>query len=304
MNSRTHSSANPSGANPVKQTPPQAYSDVVETARNYYNSDDADRFYFTIWGGEDIHIGWYESAEQPIAEASRNTVVRLADRVARRLNENSHVLDIGSGYGGAARYLAKRFGCSVTALNLSEAENQRCRELNQQQGLDQRITVVDGSFESIPALDQSYDLVWSQDAILHSGQREQVLVEVARVLKPGGRFLFTDPMQSDVCPAGVLQPILDRIHLTSLGSPEFYRAACQRQGLQEIAFEEATSQLVNHYCRVLEETTTRHDELAAEVSEDYIERMKVGLGHWIEGGRAGHLTWGIFEFCKHQEYEA
>lgn len=222
----------------------------------------------------------------------------MADRVAERLHGNSRVLDLGSGYGGAARYLAKRFGCSVVALNLSEAENRRCRELNERQGLQEQIEVVDGSFEQIPANDQSYDLVWSQDAILHSGQREQVIAEVARALKPGGRFVFTDPMQSDVCPAGVLQPILDRIHLSSLGSPKFYRAACQRQGLSEVGFEEATPQLVNHYRRVLEETTTRHDELATEVAEDYIERMKVGLGHWIEGGRLGHLAWGIFEFVK------
>ena len=38
-------------------------SDVAQTARGYYNSDDADGFYSTIWGGEDIHIGLYESKE-------------------------------------------------------------------------------------------------------------------------------------------------------------------------------------------------------------------------------------------------
>ena len=36
---------------------PAAYSEVVETARDYYNSEDAEAFYSTIWGGEDIHIG-------------------------------------------------------------------------------------------------------------------------------------------------------------------------------------------------------------------------------------------------------
>lgn len=37
-----------------------AYSEVVETARDYYNSPDADNFYFHIWGGEDIHVGLYD----------------------------------------------------------------------------------------------------------------------------------------------------------------------------------------------------------------------------------------------------
>jgi sarcosine/dimethylglycine N-methyltransferase len=33
------------------------HSEVVRTAREYYNSDDADAFYHNVWGGEDIHIG-------------------------------------------------------------------------------------------------------------------------------------------------------------------------------------------------------------------------------------------------------
>ena len=36
------------------------YTGVVEKAREYYNSDDADKFYYDVWGGEDIHIGLYE----------------------------------------------------------------------------------------------------------------------------------------------------------------------------------------------------------------------------------------------------
>jgi sarcosine/dimethylglycine N-methyltransferase len=43
------------------------YSDTVATAREYYNSDDADNFYYTIWGGEDIHVGLYQSDDHPIS---------------------------------------------------------------------------------------------------------------------------------------------------------------------------------------------------------------------------------------------
>src|SRR6056297_2322353 len=198
------------------------YSAAVATARDYYNSDDADNFYFTIWGGEDIHVGLYNSEDEPIFDASRRTIERMASKISN-LDKDSKVLDIGAGYGGAARYLAKKYGCQVVALNLSEVENERDRKMNEDQGLDHLITVVDGSFEEISYPDFSFDVVWSQDAILHSGNREQVIKEVARVLKSGGDFVFTDPMQTDDCPEGVLQPILDRIHLETLGSPGFYR---------------------------------------------------------------------------------
>ena len=274
-----------------------SYSEAVNIARDYYNSDDADNFYAIVWGGEDIHIGLYEKEGEAIIDASHRTVRHIANCISDIGPEHT-VLDIGSGYGGAARYLTETFACTVTALNLSEKENERNREINTERGLSDKINVVDGSFEDIPADDQSFDVVWSQDAILHSGNREKVLQEVARVLKPGGRFIFTDPMQSDNCPDGVLKSILDRIHLSTLGSPKFYRDNLSALGMTEVHFEEHTQQLINHYTSVLQETTNRQDELSKAVSAEYIERMKSGLVHWIEGGKKDYLCWGIFVFTK------
>jgi sarcosine/dimethylglycine N-methyltransferase len=270
---------------------------AVAAAREYYNSDDADTFYRKVWGGEDIHIGLYESDIEPIFDASRRTVACMADLLGE-LRPVHHVLDLGSGYGGSARYLAASFGCRVTALNLSEVENERNREITRAHKLDGLIDVVDGSFEEVPFEDGYFDVVWSQDAFLHSGDRAQVIREAARVLKPGGIFIFTDPMQTDDCPEGVLQPILDRIHLETLGSPDFYREQCAQAGLLEIGFEDHTPQLARHYGRVLRETKRLQPELEEIISRDYIERMKRGLQHWVDGGRSGYLCWGIFRFRK------
>ncbi len=271
--------------------------EATKTARDYYNSEDADLFYAQVWGGEDIHIGLYRKPDESIFDASRRTVEHMAS-LPRRPGPQTRVLDIGSGYGGAARYLAAEFGCRVTALNLSEVENARHRAKNHEAGLEQLIEVIDGSFEDVPAEDASFDLVWSQDALLHSGQRTTVLEEVQRVLKKGGEFVFTDPMQADDCPKGVLQPILDRIHLESLGSPGFYRRETLRLGLSEVAFEAMTHQLTTHYSRVLQETERREGELSGQISAEYLARMQKGLGHWVEGGHQGHLAWGIFHFRK------
>ncbi len=274
------------------------YSQAVHAARDYYNSEDADNFYYYVWGGEDIHIGWYEPTEQTIKEASRQTVERMADTLKQPLDASSRVLDLGAGYGGAARYLADRFGCHVTALNLAEAENERNREYNRDRGLTEQIDVIDASFEAIPGDAAQYDVVWSQDAILHSGNREQVIKEIARVLKPGGEFVFTDPMCADDCPPGVLRPILDRIHLDSLGSPTFYLHQCKAEGLSLIGFEDATKFLIEHYSRVRQETERQADRLKGFVSEAYQTQMKAGLQHWIDGGAKGYLAWGIFHFQK------
>ncbi len=275
------------------------YTAAVETAREYYNSEDADNFYFTIWGGEDIHIGLYRDDDEPIFDASRRTVERMASR-ASGLGPDSYVLDVGAGYGGAARYLAHNFGCKVVALNLSEVENERDRQMNREQGVDHLIEVVDAAFEEIPLGDGLFDLVWSQDAFLHSGDRPRVLREVHRVMKPGGEFIFTDPMQADDCPEGVLQPILDRIHLSTMGSPSFYRSELEKLGFEMLSFEEHTDQLARHYGRVLKELERREaqGDLKGIVTDAYVARMKKGLGHWVEGGHNGYLAWGIFHFRK------
>ncbi|WP_449657211.1 glycine/sarcosine N-methyltransferase [Streptomyces hazeniae] len=287
-----------------------AYSPAVTTARSYYNSADADAFYASVWGGEDIHIGLYEHPDEPIADASRRTVARMAARLGPAgeeagtgLGESTVVLDLGSGFGGSARHLATEFGCRVLALNLSEVENARHRALNAERGLDDRIDVVDGSFEAIPFEDASVDVVWSQDAFLHSGNRLRVLQEAARVLRPGGQLIFTDPMAADGVPKTRLQPVLDRIHLDTMGSPGFYRRELAKLGFTPVGddggFAEYREQLVRHYARVLEETERQEAEgLGTKVSADYLTRMKKGLADWVRGGRAADLTWGILHFRR------
>jgi sarcosine/dimethylglycine N-methyltransferase len=272
------------------------YPPPVETARAYYNSSDADNFYATIWGGEDIHVGTYEHEEDSIFEASRRTVRKILSMLT--LNESSHVLDVGSGYGGPARYLVKTTGCKVDCLNISEVQIARTLRLNQQHGMADRIQVIEGSFEEMPIENSKYDVVMSQDAILHSGNRHKVLEEVARVLKPGGEFIFTDPMQSDDCPPGVLAPVLERIHLASMGSFGFYTKTAVEVGLETLEILEMTDQLITHYRRVLEEVNSCYDDLLKVCSKDYLDRMKVGLKHWIESGQRGYLAWGILHFRK------
>ncbi|XOZ32837.1 methyltransferase domain-containing protein [Halomonadaceae bacterium KBTZ08] len=277
-------------------------SEAVNTARDYYNSSDADNFYFHVWGGEDLHVGLYKDEKEPILDASRRIVSHMGELMAPYVQSGQKLLDLGSGFGGSGRYLHQTLGLEVTGLNLSEVENDRNRQFNKEQGLEDRITVVDGNFEELPFEHDSFDVVFSQDSFLHSGNREKVIEEVGRVLKPGGLFIFTDPMMADDCPEGVLQPILDRLHLDTLGSPAFYRDACQRNGMEEIDFEDNTPQLPRHYGRVLEETERREQELVERnlVSQEYIDRMKTGLKNWVHGGNSGHLTWGIFRFRKKQ----
>jgi sarcosine/dimethylglycine N-methyltransferase len=105
-------------------------------------------------------------------------------------------------------------------------------------------------------------------------------------------------MQADDCPPGVLEPVLARIHLASLGSRNFYRAVAAHLGWEEVGGIDLTHQLVRHYTRVRTELVARRETLVPEVSAAYIDRMIQGLSHWVTAGESGHLAWGILHFRK------
>ena len=272
---------------------------AVEVARiteTYYDSDEADRFYFNVWGGEDIHIGLYDGTDD-IRTASRRTVERMA-KAAGPIDAATRVLDIGAGYGGSARYLARTYGCNVVCLNISQTQNATNERLNADQGLSDLIDVKYGNFEDLPEADGTYDLVWSQDAILHSGFKQVVMNEVSRVLKPGGRLVFTDPMQSDDCPEGVLGPVLARIHLDNLGSFAAYKEFAALAGLDHVADDVLSPQLRNHYDRVREVLVADYDRMCELSSKGYVDRMIEGLENWVAAADTGYLAWGIQHFRR------
>ena len=272
------------------------YSKVTNIAKDYYDSHDADEFYYRVWGGEDFHLGIYHNESESIFDASRRTVKSMAGLV--HLDKNTKVLDIGAGYGGAARYLAKTHGCKVWCLNLSEKENERNRQKNKEANLEHLIQVFEGCFEDLPFEDGFFDVIWSEDAILHSGEKPTVIKEVSRVLRQGGEFVFNDPMQADDCPEGVLQPVLDRINLDSMGSMKLYRELAKQNRLEEILWVDLAKHLPRHYARVRTEVETRYDEITNTISKEYVDNMLTGLTNWINAGNKGYLNWAILYFIR------
>ena len=119
--------------------------------------------------------------------------LRFADEAG--VHESSRVLEVGSGSGGPAVYLAEKRGCHVVGVDINENGVANARKLAAARGVSEHAAfrAIDAS-EPLPFPDSSFDSVLSNDAMCHIPHRLDVLRDWHRVLRPGGRMLFTDAL--------------------------------------------------------------------------------------------------------------
>lgn len=105
---------------------------------------------------------------------------------------DSEVLDAGSGIGGTARYIADRYGCRVTAVDLTDEYCETNRWLIRLVGLDDRISVRQADVTELPFPDRTFDVAVSQHVQMNVADKARLYSEARRVLKDGGRLALWD----------------------------------------------------------------------------------------------------------------
>lgn len=123
---------------------------------------------------------------------------RAATRYAvakMRLSGSEHVLDIGCGIGGAARYLASTVGCRVTGIDLTPEYVETAVELSARTDLAERTAFAVASALDLPYADATFDAALTLHVAMNIKDRPRFYSEAARVLKPGAVFCIYDVMQ-------------------------------------------------------------------------------------------------------------
>jgi SAM-dependent methyltransferase len=121
--------------------------------------------------------------------------IQLYHRTATQVDiSGKKVLEVSCGHGGGASYLMRTLHpASYTGLDLNEVGIEFCRKRHNLPGLD----FVQGNAERLPFPDQSFDVVINVEAAINYQDVPRFFAEVARVLRPGGHFLYTDIRYAD-----------------------------------------------------------------------------------------------------------
>src|SRR5262245_44652903 len=106
-----------------------------------------------------------------------------------------HVPDVGCGSGGPALFLAREVGCRVTGIDFNEAGIQAGRAQVRQAGFVDQINFRCADMrDSLPFADATFSAIISIDVMCHLLDRRSIFNDWRRVLRPGGRMLYTDPV--------------------------------------------------------------------------------------------------------------
>lgn len=260
---------------------------ATERVRDFYDGP-ADTIYRTTWG-ENLHLGVPTGAGGPHSEAIGHATELMASHAP--LQEGARVLDLGSGYGGPARFLASRFGCRVTGLNVSAVEIEEAVLQTKQQGLDQLVSFDQGDFHELPYEDESFDVVWSQDSLMYGADKRQILGEVSRILKPGGVLDFTDILASRDLEPVDRSRLYERVRTPEMWDAERYLTELIDMGFRIRRMEDWSEHVAASYAWAREQASSKRDELESKVGVELVERTLDGLQFWVDMANRGNVGW-------------
>jgi sarcosine/dimethylglycine N-methyltransferase len=204
----------------------------------------------------------------------------IAD-LARRagVTAETSVLDIGSGTGGPACYLAQQFGCHVFGVDISTVGHTQAVARARDAGVGHLVQFCLGDIHTIALPSASFDVILSLDVWCHISQRAALLQRCATLLRAGGRLAFCDHVERQPLPAAQRQRFCALWRFPSLETPQSYLEAVRAAGLRLRYHADTSIYAARFYTRLLAVYLERRTEFEAirgpERYQEGLERLQM-----------------------------
>ena len=205
--------------------------------------------------------------------------------------EGMHILDVGSGLGGASLYFARQYGARVTGLDMS----QEMVDLSTERIDTEKLSTVffrQGDIRTAQLAQNTFDLVWTRDCILYIAEKNLVWENVYASLKPGGQLFLTDFCNGAGPLSDAFMAYLMRCqyHLQDLNS---YRNALEGVGFRDITIEDNTQAFIDSLRAEQENLNQDRDRFLQGYSESDYDYLMARWEKKIRYCEQGDLTWAL-----------
>ncbi len=168
---------------------------------------------------------------------------------ALTVKPGDHLLDVGCGIGGPARYVAHRFGCRVTGIDLTAEFCDVARHLTRLLGLQDKVSFECGNALSMPFADASFDGAYSMNVSMNIADKAALYRELRRVLKPGGWLMLSEISKGSGGEVDYPTPWAENAQASFLATPEDTLRGLERAGFEIVRSRETLEEALAYGAR-------------------------------------------------------
>ena len=201
-----------------------------------------------------------------------------------QINESTHVLDLCCGLGGPARYLAYHYGCRVTGVDLNTDRLAGAVRLTERTKLQDRVLFHHANALQTGLADETFDAIVSQEAFCHIPNKKTLITECVRLLKTGGRIVYTDILARNSMTNEIRGRLENEMVFSELSTLEQYCHLLEEKGCQVVEVED----LSDNWAQILVDRLAMYRSLKEQTVSSF------GLAHFQKWDRTYSFFVGLY----------